>query len=360
MAIKAKFELAFDDFELNVDLNFPTKGVTTLFGPSGSGKSTLLRCLAGLERSPSGYMQLGGQVWQDEESGVFLAPHQRALSYVFQEPRLFSHLNVQKNLEYGFQRTPKQERRIRWDQMIDMLDLSHLLARKPDKLSGGEQQRVSIGRALLTSPELLLMDEPLAALDMARKQEVLPFIRKLHDELDIPVVYVSHSLDEILQITDTMILIQEGQSIAIGSINELCSNLKLSRYLGDMSGSVIDTVIDQHDETYALSILNFTGGQLYVPRQTVPIGTDQRVHILARNVGIVLKEPQETSSFLNSLPATVIEISEPDENHYAVKIKLDIGVPLLASISRKSLHILGLSLGMSCYALIKAVSLSRS
>ncbi len=358
MPIKVKFDVAFEGFNLNVALDLPANGVTTLFGPSGSGKSTLLRCIAGLERSPSGYMKVAEEIWQDEYNHIFLPSHKRSLGYVFQEPRLFSHLNVQKNLEYGYKRTPQNERRIEWQQVIDMLDIGHLLQRKPHKLSGGEQQRISIGRALLASPKLLLMDEPLASLDIVRKQEVLPFIRKLHDELEIPVIYVSHSLDEVLQITDIMVLLREGKPVAVGPITKLCSELELSQYLGDMSGSVIETTIEAHEEEFGLTCLSFPGGEIFIPKQPFPEGQQQRVHILARNVGIALQKPQETTSFLNILKAVVIDVAVPDTNSHAVQIKLDIGVPLLASISRKSLHTLKLEVGQSCYAMIKAVSLA--
>ncbi len=360
MRIKANIDLAFSGFDLKVRLDLPGKGVTTLFGPSGAGKSTLLRCLAGLERSSTGFMQVGEEVWQDENNGLFVPVFQRCLGFVFQQPRLFSHLSVQKNLEYGFKRTPEKERNIDWDQVIEMLAIGHLLQRKPDKLSGGEQQRVAIGRALLASPKLLLMDEPLASLDNQRKQEVLPFIRKLHDELDIPVIYVSHSLQEVLQVTDTMVLMKDGHNIASGPITEICSKLELSQYLGDMSGSVIEARLDAHEEAFGLSRLRFEGGEIYVPQQSVAKGHQQRLHILARNVGIALQRPQVTTSFLNILEATIIEVALPDIASHAVQVKLDVGVPLLASISRKSLHILRLEPGQKCYALIKAVSMTQN
>ncbi len=359
MRINARFDVAYSGFDLKVDLDVPAKGVTTLFGPSGAGKSTVLRCLAGLERSNNGYMQVGDAVWQDESNSYFLTTQQRALGYVFQEPRLFSHLSVQKNLEYGYKRTPKNERHVEWDQAINMLAIDHLLQRKPHNLSGGEQQRVAIGRALLACPKLLLMDEPLASLDKERKREVIPFIRKLHDELDIPVIYVSHSLEEVLQITDTMVLMREGESVATGHITQLCSELELSEYLGDMSGSVIDTRVVAHEEEFGLTRLGFDGGELYVPQLPIEKGHGQRVHLLARNVGIALQKPQVTTSFLNILEATVVEVAVPDITRHAVQIKLDIGVPLLANISRKSLYTLRLEPGQKCYALIKAVSLAR-
>ena len=359
MQIKANFDLTFDEFQLSVNLDLPAKGVITLFGPSGSGKSTLLRCLAGLEKSDHGFMQIGNEVWQDDASGFFVPTYARPLGFVFQEPRLFAHLSVEKNLSFGYKRTPEDERYIEWDYIIDLLDIGHLLQRKPNKLSGGEQQRVAIGRALLASPKVLLMDEPLASLDNERKSEVIPFIRKLHDELDVPIVYVSHSLLEVLQITDTIVFMQQGKNIATGPLTELCSELNLVNYLGDMSGAVIETTVAAHEEEFGLTRLTFQYNSLYVPRVNGMIGQSQRVHILARNVGIALQPPQVTTSFLNILEAKVISVAVPDVRSHAVQIKLDVGVPLLASISRKSLYNLALEPGQTCYALIKAVSLAQ-
>ena len=357
--LTARFEVTFDGFHLKAELAVPARSVTTLFGPSGSGKSTVLRCLAGLERSANGFMRLGEQIWQDETENLFLPTHQRPLGYVFQEPRLFNHLSVRANLEYGYKRTPIAERRLEWDQVINLLAIGHLLDRQPQRLSLGEQQRVAIGRALLASPQILLMDEPLASLDIARKREVLPFIRKLHDELEIPVVYVSHSLQEVLQITDTMVLMRDGETVASGPLTKVCSELELSQYLGDMAGSVIETTIEAHEPEFGLSRLAFNGDHLYVPQQELDVGHAQRVHVLARNVGIALHEPQVSTSFLNIMAARVVDVAVPDISSHAVQVKLDIGVPLLANISRKSLHLLRLKQGQQVYAMIKAVSLTQ-
>ena len=359
MQIKLDVRVSLGAFNLAVVLDLPLNGVITLFGPSGAGKSTLLRCIAGLERAGRGYVQVGDEVWRDDAAGTFLPTHARSLAYVFQEPRLFSHLPVEKNLAYGYQRTPQAARYLDWDKIIDLLDLGHLLHRRPHHLSGGEKQRVAIGRALLASPKLLLMDEPLASLDQARKQEVLPFIRKLHDELDVPIIYVSHSLSEVLQITDTMVFMQQGKNIATGSLMSLCSQLELVDYLGDMSGAVIETTVAEHDDEFGLTRLHFAGQDLYVPLQHLAIGQKQRVHVLARNVGIALEAPQVTTSFLNIYQAKVIEIAQPNMTTHSVQLKLDIGVPVVASISRKSLHALQLSPGQTCYVLIKAVSLTQ-
>ena len=214
MPINARFHIAYYGFELAVDLHLPTSGVTTLFGPSGSGKSTLLRCIAGLEKQCNGLFQFDDETWQDSDKNIFVPTYQRPIGYVFQEPRLFPHMTVEKNLLYGYKRIPEHNRNIDMHQIIDLLGIEHLLQRKPDKLSGGEQQRVAIGRALLSSPKLLLMDEPLAALDVARKQEILPFIKKLRDELCIPIIYVSHSMQEIVQIADTLVFIRQGKVVA--------------------------------------------------------------------------------------------------------------------------------------------------
>jgi len=360
MAIDVQLQLALPGFDLNVDMHLPERGITTLFGPSGSGKSTLLRCIAGLESAASGRVVIGEQVWQSSEQKIFLPTHQRALGFVFQDARLFAHLDVRRNLEFGLNRTPIEQRYLPWDDVIELLDIGHLLQRKPGKLSGGEQQRVAIGRALLAGPELLLMDEPLASLDNERKQEVLPFLRRLHEHLQVPVIYVSHSLPEVLQITDTLVLIRQGKIVASGSLQKLSSELNLGVYLGDMAGSVIDTTVVEHDSEFGLTRLTFSGRDIFVPQQDVPLGSMHRVHILARNVGVALQPPEHATSFLNILQAVVLEIAEVDPQAHTVQLKLDVGVPLLASISRKSLHVLQLQPGKQCYAMIKAVSLASA
>lgn len=357
MAIKLALDLNYGNFSIAVDLSLPEKSITTLFGPSGAGKSTLLRCIAGLERANNGYIQIADDVWQDEKQGYFRPTSKRSLGYIFQEPRLFSHLSVQKNLEYGYNRIPKAERRVQWHDVIDVLDIAHLLQRKPSRLSGGEQQRVAIGRALLTSPKLLLMDEPLAALDPSRKQEVLPFIRQLHDLLEIPIIYVSHSLAEVLQITDEMVLLDNGSKVASGTLPKLFSNMALSRYLGDMSGSILETTVTSYDKLFSLNHLTFEGGVLQIPGEARETGSLLRIQILARHVGIALKKP-EMSSFLNILPAKIIAIDASNETAHTVQLTLDVGVPLLANISKKSLHDLALKTNDPCYALIKAVSVT--
>lgn len=240
--LQARFDVAYPNFRLSVELSVPAAGVTAMFGPSGCGKTTVLRCLAGLERSPAAYMRLGAEVWQDESRNFFLRPSHRAVGYVFQELRLFPHLSIRNNLNYGFRRTPRRERRVSFDHVLHLLDLAPLLDRRPHQLSGGEQQRVAIGRALLTSPKLLLFDEPLSSLDLARKREILPFIQRLDHELGIPIVYVSHSLGEILQISQTLVLLKDGKVAAVGPIHEVLAGFGLDRTFGQILGHPISSV----------------------------------------------------------------------------------------------------------------------
>ena len=212
MTIEARFYVDQGDFCLDVDLNIPSSGVTSLYGPSGCGKTTLIRAIAGLEHHAGGFLKVGDTTWQDNT--IFLPPHRRPLGYVFQESSLFEHLSVQGNLEYGVKRIPRDERRVSLDSAIELLEIGHLLNRKPATLSGGERQRVAIARALAVSPELLLMDEPLAALDVSRKQEIIPYIESLHRELDIPMIHVSHLPEEVTRLADHMVLLEAGQVVA--------------------------------------------------------------------------------------------------------------------------------------------------
>ncbi len=355
-AIVTRFNVQYPDFGLDADLAFPAQGVTVVFGRSGSGKTTFLRCLAGLERSPSGYMKFGDSVWQEESRGTFLPVHRRPIGMVFQEARLFPHLSVRDNLNYGYRRLPPQERKITFDTVVTMMGLKSLLNRRPQGLSGGEQQRVAIGRALLTSPRLLLMDEPLANLDTQRKQEILPFLIRLRRELEIPMVYVTHSLSEVLQLVDTLAILQDGRCLACGPANDVLSRMDLAGRVGpSLVGSVLNTIVEDHETEYGLTRVRFQGRNLYIPQQPVPPGSPLRLHLLARDISIGLGKPESPTSVLNILPATVLEIESPESPGSSVNLKLDIGEPVLAAITRKSLAHLGLKPGMSVYAYVKAV-----
>jgi molybdate transport system ATP-binding protein len=353
--ISARFDLTLGEFRLDAGFEAPGRGVTALFGPSGSGKTTLLRCLAGLERASSGYLEVNGAIWQDDSKGIYLPTHRRALGYVFQEASLFPHLNVRRNLEYGWKRIPATQRWGGFDQAVELVGIGQLLERDPARLSGGERQRVAIARALLASPDLLLMDEPLAALDLASKKEILPYLERLHDELSIPVLYVSHSPDEVARLADYMVLMDKGKTVASGPFKAMLARLDLPLAHGDEAGVVIDTVVGEHDETYHLTRLDFAGGGISVARQPHALGHRMRLRIHARDVSLAL-ERHADSSILNILPARVEEIA--DENPAQVVVRLDVGgVLLLARITRKSCSVLGLQAGMAVFAQVKSVAL---
>jgi molybdate transport system ATP-binding protein len=353
--LSARFGLALGDFQLDASFDAPGRGVTVLFGNSGSGKTTLLRCLSGLERAPDGYLAVNGEVWQDEENGFFLPTHRRPLGYVFQEASLFSHLNVRGNLEYGWKRIPAAERRVGFEQAVELVGIAQLLDHSPAYLSGGERQRVAIARALLSSPRLLLMDEPLAALDLASKKDILPYLERLHDELSIPVIYVSHSPDEVARLADYMVLMERGKTVANGPLHAMLARLDLPLAHGDEAGVVVDTVIGAHDDAFHLTRLDYSGGSISVARQTHAPGHPLRLRIHARDVSLALGRHGD-SSILNILPAQVVEIA--DENPSQVMVRLDTGgVPLLARVTRKSCAILKLQPGTNVFAQVKSVAL---
>ncbi|MBT3185229.1 MAG: molybdenum ABC transporter ATP-binding protein [Nitrospina sp.] len=352
--LEANFKMDYPGFNLDVELTLPAKGVTVVFGPSGSGKTTLLRCLSGLERAPSGTLKLAGQVWQDD--GIFIPIHQRKVGLVFQESRLFPHLSIQQNLLYGYQRTQSVERNLHLDEVVEVLGLAALLKRTPDKLSGGEKQRVAIGRALLTSPKLLLMDEPLASLDMQRKAEIIPFIKRIEDEFKTPIIYVTHSVDEVLQLVDTMVILQAGKVANFGPVQEVFSDVRLRQVLGEEQlGAVLETSVAGHDEEFELTRLDFMGQTLNVPKQNIPVGQNLRVHIHSKDVSLSTAPPAGVTSVLNILQAKVAKIGTL--GGYSVDIELDAGQPILATITRKSLANLNLKPGQPVYAHIKAIKM---
>ncbi len=354
-AIQARFQVIWPGFTLNVDLDLPGRGVTALFGHSGSGKTTLLRCLAGLERHSTGSLHFKGEVWQDSTRSIFRPTHQRSLGYVFQEASLFPHLSVRKNLEYGRKRV-NSGHKVSLDHAVELLGIGHLLDRMPDRLSGGERQRVAIARALATSPELLLMDEPLAALDLKRKSEILPYLERLHDELDIPMFYVSHSPDEVARLADHVVLLAEGRVVAAGGLRETLARLDLPTAFTEDAGVVIEAVVADHDEAYHLTRLDFSGGSVVVARRQEALGRRLRFRVHARDVSLTLTRAAGTS-ISNLLPATVTDIADADTPAH-VLVRLDAGgTPLIARITRRSLDHLDVAPGKSMWAQIKAVAL---
>lgn len=355
--IRARFNIAYSAFRLDVDLSLPGRGVTALFGPSGSGKTTCLRAMTGLERFPNSYLEINGEVWQDDERDIFLPTHKRSLGYVFQEASLFAHLNVQRNIEYGMRRIPEAARRVSLDQAVALLDIGHLLQRKPDKLSGGERQRVAIARALATSPHILLMDEPLAALDTKRKEEIMPYLQRLHDELDIPVIYVSHSPDEVARLADHLVLLEAGQVVASGSTSDLLTRLDLNVAHGDTASALVLATVAEHDAEFHLTCARFSGGQLLLPKLDAEPGKQVRIRVLARDISLSLA-PQRDTSILNTVAATVVELSE--ESIGQVMVGLDAnGTRLLARITRKSCTNMQLAPGRAVFAQIKGIAILK-
>ena len=354
--IHAQFTFGWPGFTLDVTLRLPGRGVTALFGHSGSGKTTLLRCIAGLQRTPNGFLSVRGETWQD--GSKFLPTHRRALGYVFQEASLFAHLSVRQNLEYGLRRVAPAQRTVELQTVTELLGLDTLLARAPHDLSGGERQRVAIARALAASPRLLLMDEPLASLDLARKLEILPYLQRLHDDLDIPVLYVSHSPDEIARLADHVVLLSDGRVIAQGGVHETLARLDLVSAFADDAGVVIDAAVAQHDDADHLTRLDFPGGSVFMTRCPEALGDRLRIRIQASDVSLSTRKAEE-SSFLNLLLGTVAELQAASRAGQ-VLVKLDVGAtPLIARITERSRRNLKIEPGQQLWAQIKSVALLR-
>lgn len=343
-------------FCLDVDMTLPARGVTALFGPSGSGKTTLLRCIAGLQRADSGALTVNGQIWQAD--GLWRPTHQRPLGFVFQEASLFPHLSAGKNLAYAVRRTTPVPSAATQQQAVDLMDIGGLLDRLPHQLSGGERQRVAIARAILIQPRLLLMDEPLAALDDARKRDILPYLERLRRELDIPVLYVSHSADEVARLADYLVVLEHGRVVARGVLGDVLSRLDLPIELGDDAGTVAAATIISQDPQWHLVRAAFPGGELWLRDNGDPPGTDVRVRILARDVSLTRSHHDDTS-ILNRLAATVIDIG-PDKDDAMVMVQLAVGeLRLLARITRRSRAHLNLAPGQPVWAQIKSVAIMR-
>lgn len=356
--IEARFKLAHSGFTLNVDLHLPGKGVSGLFGHSGSGKTSCLRCFAGLEKPEEGYLKVNGEVWQDSHNGIFIAPHKRAIGYVFQEANLFPHLSVLDNLQYGLKRIPRSLRRVPLPQAVELLGIDHLLQRMPDKLSGGERQRVAIARALLCSPELLLMDEPLAALDPKRKSEVLPYLERLHAELQIPIIYVSHSADEIGRLADHLVVLEEGQVQATGPLKQTLIRDDLPFIFEADAEAVVDGHVSDYDDEYKLLSIRLSGcdSALKLPHSVLGVGQPVRVKIKARDVSINLHKAHD-SSILNLIPAQIVStIAVADQTQVLVHAVVG-DEQIVARITRYSFDTLKLLPQQQVWLQIKSVSL---
>jgi len=332
-------------------------GVTALFGRSGSGKTSVLNAIAGLLRPERGRIALDGEPMFDAAASVNVAAHRRRIGYVFQEGRLLPHLTVRQNLLFG-RRFARGSGAVALDKVTELLGLAALLERRPHDLSGGEKQRVAIGRALLADPRLLLMDEPLAALDAPRKSEILYYVERLRDELRVPIVYVSHSLDEVVRLADTVVVMSEGRVLDSGPVDETMARMELRPYLGRFEGgAVIEAHVAEQDLEMGLARLDFPGGALYAPDVDALVGERVRVRIRARDVSLATVRP-ESISMLNVLPGTLKALGE--SAGASVDVQIDVaGTILLARVTRKSVAALGLAPGRPVYALVKAVAIDR-
>jgi molybdate transport system ATP-binding protein len=355
LEIKVKKRLG--RFTVDVSFSSGVAGVTALFGRSGAGKTSVINMVAGLFPPDEGLIVVNGRKLFDSEQSIDVPPAKRRCGYIFQDGRLFPHLTVKANLTYGMKLVPRAERYVSYDQVVELLGISHLLTRRPAKLSGGEKQRVAIGRALLTSPSLLLMDEPLASLDIARKGEVLPFIARLPREFSIPILYVTHSMDEILNLADTVSFLESGKVVAAGAVEDVMSRFDLQRFSGPFdAGVVLGTVVEGHERTGGLTSLRFAGGALKIPLFDAPVGEPVRVRIRSRDVAIALIRPEKIS-VQNVFPATVEEIVETPES--LVEVRLNVGCSLLSRITPAARVDLKLTPGQQVYALVKSVAISR-
>jgi molybdate transport system ATP-binding protein len=352
-----KYMLERPDFTLDTECTFPARGITGIFGQSGSGKTTLLRCIAGLEPSAHGRLNVNGDVWQDSDDDVCLPPYRRRIGYVFQDARLFPHLDVERNLRYGMQRNHGNDSRVDFQQVIELMELGSMLDRRPNELSGGEAQRVAIARALLRAPRLVLMDEPLAALDIMRRAEIFPFLDRLHAELELPVLYVSHSIDEVCRLCDNLIVMQAGRIQASDELPIVLEQLDLPLLAGDEVSSVIDGKVIEYDKDYDLTTVQFSGGHLLLPGVHGPIDGPLRLRIRANDVSLCRTKPEQ-STILNILPATVREV-RPEPGAY-MRIGLVLGSDsLTARITRRSGEALKLSPGDQVFAQIKGLAVKR-
>lgn len=353
-AVRMSFALQRSSFELDVDVNLPLRGITGIFGPSGSGKTTLLRCIAGLERAASAELIVDDDVWMSD--AVNIPVHRRNVGYVFQEPRLFPHLNVRRNLEYGFRRR-KSDGAYSVDEIVELLGLQSFLGRMPASLSGGEAQRVAIGRALLRSPRFILMDEPMAALDAKSKTEVLPFMQRLHEEIRVPILFVSHNIEEICLLCDQLLIMEQGRSLVHGPLQDVLMRTDLPVLAGDEAGSVLRATCSSYDAKYGLSELLVSAGRLWVPGR-FDTATNLRLRLRANDLSLCRDRPSRTS-ILNTLPATIDKLQEENDSSVLVHLRANED-RLVSRITRRSVAELELRPGEAITLQIKSVSVRHS
>lgn len=359
--IQAAFDLrrqnkGLEDFVLSMAVQLPSQGVTAIFGQSGSGKTTFLRCVAGLEQAEQGKLIVHGQVWQDH--AVFVPTHQRPIGYVFQESSLFEHLTAQGNIDFALKRAESKPSAADYCHIVDLMGIEPVLKRYPSQLSGGERQRVAIARALVIQPRLLLMDEPLASLDSARKQEILPYLAKLRSSLDIPILYVSHSVDEIAQLADHVVMLEQGKVVAQGNISDVFARTDLKQISGFDTGVVWQGHVVERMAAWHLAKVMCPGGELCVRDDGDAMGAPVRVRILARDVSIALSA-QDDSSIVNRLPVTILSIT-PDADPAMLLLRLASGDDcIIARLTKRSVEQLNLYVEQHVWAQIKSVALVR-
>lgn len=353
--LQIRLHLPRKDFALQVDLQLPAHGITVLYGASGSGKTTVLRCVAGLERAQSARVQVGPDVWQDDDSGVFLPPWQRDLGYVFQEASLFEHLDVRRNLSFGLKRAGKPGGERALAEAVELLGIGHLLQRRPANLSGGERQRVAIARALATQPRLLLLDEPLAALDTPRRQEILPWLERIRDEWRIPALYVTHAADELTRLADHLVVLDQGKVRAAGPVEEVLAQVNTPVVVGEDAGVLLTGHVAERDARWQLARVHFAGGDLWVRDSGLALNRPVRLRLLARDISLTLAEPQGTS--IQNHFAGRVEAIADDAHPSQALVQVRCGEALIVSrITRRSLHALGIAEGSAVWVQVKSVA----
>ena len=352
--IHVKLRINWPNFSLDAAFDAPGQGITALFGPSGCGKTSLLRSIAGLEPSARGHVSINGAVWQNDQH--FIPAHQRDVGYVFQEASLFPHLSVLGNVQFGRKRSHAKTHSD-LDVLIDLLGIAPLLNRKPQSLSGGERQRVGIARALAVNPQLLLMDEPLAALDLPRKQEILPYLERLHRELKLPVLYVTHSPDEVVRLAHHIVVVDAGRVVASGSVVDTLSRVDLPIRLGDDLGAVLHASVADIDSQWKLARLDFAGGVFWTRAQRLSVGDAVRVRVLARDVSIAREKPT-ASTIQNVLPAHITDIVNDDQDGL-ILVRVMVGESaLIARVTQRSVSELKLEPGQAVWIQVKSVALN--
>ena len=350
--IECKIKIQLESFTLDANFSIPDRGITVVFGPSGSGKTTLLRAIAGLEKSDDGFLKIGDSVWQKGED--FLATHKRQIGYVFQDAALFDHLDVKGNLNFVIKRAIGLKEDF-IESIHNLLEIKTLLNRKTTQLSGGERQRVAIARALLTNPKILLLDEPLSALDLKRKNEILPYLDSIHNDLEIPILYVTHSQDEMSRLADHLLLIEDGNIIGSGPVNDMLTRFDMPLSHGGDAVSIIEAEVLKRDSEFNLMHLDFLGGQFIVPDNGFPVQTKVRIRVVARDVSLT-KSKQVDTSILNIFPAMVQEIVNEGEAQVMVRLQIKETI-LLACITRKSSYKLRLEKGSEVFVQVKSVAI---